>query len=167
VQVKSFILHADRWIHQAEQPDDAGQAVVDSPDVSGHDSAADGSMGAAGEGTAVGSGEGGGGEARGRGGRGGLGGAQLPVMDLVRLEDLYGNIFWDIEMNVLSSQVADQFSTVSMVCVCVRVCVCVCACVRALQGVCVWEKRVRYRLLFFFLSLNRLRLFVCQSWYSV
>ena len=130
MQVKSFILHADRWIHQAEQPDDAGQAVVDSPDVSGHDSAADGSMGAAGEGTAVG----GGGEARGRGGRGGLGGAQLPVMDLVRLEDLYGNIFWDIEMNVLSSQVADQFSTVSTVCVCACVCAhsrCVCACAHA------------------------------------
>jgi hypothetical protein len=115
----------------------------------------------------VGTVEGGGEEARGAGKGGGGGGPRLPVMDLVRLEDLYGNIFWDIEMNVLSSQVADQFSTVSMVCVCVRVCVCVCACVRALQGVCVWEKRVRYRLLFFFLSLNRLRLFVCQSWYSV
>jgi hypothetical protein len=137
VQVKSFILHADRWIHhQAKQPDDrdpgqVGQAVEDSSDVSGHDSAADGSMGAAGEGRAVGTGEGGGEETRGEGGRGGMGGARLPVMDLVRLEDLYGNIFWDIEMNVLSSQVADQFSTVSMVCVCV------CACARALHGVCV------------------------------
>jgi hypothetical protein len=61
-----------------------------------------------------------GGEA-GEGGADGAGGPgveearRLPDMDLLRLEDLYGNVFWDIEMNALTSRIADQFAAVSMV----------------------------------------------------
>lgn len=129
MQVKGFILHADRWTDPGRQSNDPSQPVAEaSADVSGFEFKADGSMGAAGVGSVLGTCEGGGEEAREAGDEGG-GGGKLPEMDLVRLEDLHGNIFWDIEMNALSSKVAEQFSAVSMVCLRARTrwCVCVCA----------------------------------------
>ena len=163
-KVKSFVLHADRWMHRDKESlkeqsaqrakdvhpvqvlsvsDGPGLSVSDGPGQAGEEAAADippqESLGATSEAGAnaevvaeqgAAHGEAGGSSAgvvAGEGGEAGEGGAdgaggpgveearRLPDMDLLRLEDLYGNVFWDIEMNALTSRIADQFAAVSMV----------------------------------------------------